>query len=361
MKRIGFLYPKITSRENIARAIVNASKGKKHRKIVKKVLENFDFYVEEIQNMLVSKTYKPSPYIILKIKDGTRKKERIIYKPLFYPDQVIHWALMQQIEPILKRGMYELCCASIRGRGLHVATQYIKRILVNDRKNTKYCLQLDIKKFYPSIDKEILKSKFRKIIKDEETLHLLDLIVDSSEDGVPIGNYTSQWFANFFLQDLDHYIKEQLKIKYYVRYMDDMILFSRNKKELHKARAKLVEFLQKENLRLKENWQLFKTDSRPLDFLGYRLCRGYTTIRKSNFLRIKRRIKRVYKKKKINYEDASAIISYMGWIKHSDSFIFKEKYVKPYIDIEKCKGVIRNETKNFQLGETRKSLAHRKR
>lgn len=81
------------------------------------------------------------------------------------------------------------------------------------------------------------------------------------------GNYTSQWFANFYLQDLDHYIKEELKVPYYVRYMDDMVLFHRNKKELHKIRAKVEEFLQKEDLKLKENWQLWKTDSRPIDFL----------------------------------------------------------------------------------------------
>ena len=84
------------------------------------------------------------------------------------------------------------------------------------------------------------------------------------------GNYTSQWFANFYLQDLDHYIKEDLKIPYYIRYMDDMVLFHRNKKELHKARVKIEEFLKNEDLKLKENWQLFKTDSRPIDFLGYK-------------------------------------------------------------------------------------------
>lgn len=81
------------------------------------------------------------------------------------------------------------------------------------------------------------------------------------------GNFTSQWFANFYLQDLDHYIKEKLKIKYYLRYMDDMLLFGRNKKELHKCRGLVDEYLHKEGLRLKENWQLFKTDSRPIDFL----------------------------------------------------------------------------------------------
>lgn len=159
------------------------------------------------------------------------------------------------------------------------------------------------------------------------------------------GNYTSQWFANYYLQDLDHYIKEDLKVPYYLRYMDDMVLFHRNKKELHKIKNKIEEYLKFEELTLKENWQLFKLESRPLDFLGYRFYRGYTTLRKSNFLRIKRRIKRISKKSSLNYKDASATLSYVGWLKHCDSYNFKEKYVKPYIDLKKCKGVVKFENR----------------
>lgn len=126
--------------------------------------------------------------------------------------------------------------------------------------------------------------------------------------------------------------------------MDDMILFHRNKKELHKIKDKVEEYLQKEHLKLKENWILFKVDSRPVDFIGYRFYRGYTTLRRGNFLRIKRRAKRIYKKGKINYKDASAMISYNGWLKHCNSYRFKEKYFKPYIDLEKCKGVVKHES-----------------
>lgn len=162
------------------------------------------------------------------------------------------------------------------------------------------------------------------------------------------GNYTSQWFANFFLQDLDHYIKEELKVPYYLRYMDDMVLFHRNKKELHKIKDKIEAFLKNEDLKLKENWQLFKTESRPLDFLGYRFYRGYTTLRKSNFLRIKRRYKKISKKKILTYKDASASLSYYGWLKHCNSYNFNRKYVKPYVDLNKCKGVIRNDTSKFK-------------
>lgn len=270
------------------------------------------------------------------------EKERTIFKPHFYPDQVIHWALILQIESLLMRGMYEFCCASVKNRGIMRGMNYLKRILVQDRKYTKYCLKLDVKHFYPSINKETLKNKFRKIIKDKDTLWLIDAIIDSSKEGVPIGNYTSQWFANFYLQDLDHFIKEELHVKYYIRYMDDIVLFSNNKKELRKVKYAIDEFLVKESLTIKENWQLFKTDSRPIDFLGYRFYRGYTTLRRSNFLRIKRRAKKISKKEKLNYHDAAAMLSYSGWLKHCDSYNYTQKYVKPYINYKKCKEVIRN-------------------
>ncbi len=186
MKRVGNIYNDIIAKENIRKAISNASKGKKNRMAVKKVFNDMPFYIDQIYDMLANKKYVASPYVKIAIHDGVRKKERVIFKPMFYPDQIIHWSLMQQIQPILRKGMYDYTCASIPGRGLHYGAKHIKKILVQDRKNTKYCLKLDVKKFYPSIDKEIMKKKFRKIIKDGDTLDLIDVIIDSSEAGLPI-------------------------------------------------------------------------------------------------------------------------------------------------------------------------------
>lgn len=129
--------------------------------------------------------------------------------------------------------------------------------------------------------------------------------------------------------------------------MDDMVLFHRNKRELRKIKELVEDFLNRESLRLKENWQLFKTESRPLDFLGYRFYRGYTTLRRSNFLRIKRRAKKISKKEKLNYHDAAAMLSYSGWLKHCDSYNYQQKYIKPFIDYKKCKEVVRNESKKY--------------
>ena len=161
------------------------------------------------------------------------------------------------------------------------------------------------------------------------------------------GNFTSQHFANFFLQNLDHYIKQKLKVKYYIRYMDDLLLFGSNKKKLHNIREMIVEFLKNEKLEIKENWKLFKTDSRPVDFIGFRFYRGYTTLRRGNFLRSKRRIKRISKKKKLNYKDAAAIISYCGIFKCTNSYKLKKKYLYSNVKIKKCKGVIRNESRKY--------------
>lgn len=280
MKRVGNLYEKIVDKNNIQKAILNASKRKRNRRNVKNVIENIVTATDNIYEMLKNNKFIPSPYQKVKIMDGVRKKERIIYKPAFYPDQCVHWALMLQLEDILMKGMYYYNCASIKGRGLLHATKYIEKILVRDRKNTKYCLKLDIKKFYPSIDKEILKRKFRRKLKDRDTLDLIDKIIDSSEEGLPIGNFTSQWFANFFLEEYDHFVKEKLKVPYYIRYMDDMLLFHRNKKELRKAKIEIELYLKKENLQLKENWQLFKTDSRPVDFLRLQILSWIYNIKK---------------------------------------------------------------------------------
>lgn len=345
MKRTGNIWSKIVDKNNILLAIENAAKGKTDRKIVKKVLSNKPLYVDKIQEILLN-GYVSSPYNKMKIFDGARQKERIIYKPSFYPDQIVHWCLMQVIEDIIQKGMYEYCCASVKGRGEYTAIKYIAKVLVKDRKNTKYYIKLDIKKFYPSIDKEILKRKFRKIIKDRDVLILMDSIVDSFEEsGVPIGNYTSQHFANFFLRDFDHWLKEEKKAKYYCRYMDDMIIFGANKKKLHRLLDEIRDYLKNEKLTLKNNWKVAKTESAPIDFIGRRFSRGYTTIRDTTFLRIKRRIKKISKKTYLNYKDASAIMSYYGIIKHSNSYKLKQKYLYPYISIDKCKEVIRNESR----------------
>lgn len=293
--------------------------------------------VTEIQQMLETQTYMPSPYQVKEIFDGPGQKARTIYKPRFFPDQIIHWALMLQLQPTIMKGMYEYSCGSVPGRGTSYAQKAIRKWLDNDSRGTKYCLKMDIRKFYPSIDTQLLKGMFRNKIKDRKCLWLIDAIIDSSESGLPIGNYTSQWFSNFFLQELDHYIKEKLQARYYVRYVDDLVILGGNKKVLHKMRCAIAQYLKSIALGMKANWQVFPIRSRAIDFLGFRFYRDKTTLRKRNALRIRRRFERIANKATLTYHDACAAVSYWGWLKRSDSYRFYNHMLKSMLNIRDAK------------------------
>lgn len=350
MKRYGYLFEKVCDVDNIKLAIVNASKGKRDRANVKNIVENKEHYANLLRALLLSNMYAPSPYSKFVIYDNSSKKEREIYAPKFYPDQVLHWATMQVIQPYLEQSMYHLSVGSRRGKGAHYAKRYLEKWLRNDKKHTKYCLKLDIRKFYPSVPQDKLKKLLARKFKDERLLNLLYAIIESTDEGIPIGNYTSQWLANFYLTPLDNYIKTVLHVKYYIRYMDDMILLSGNKRELHKARVAIKKFLADYGLELKGNWQVFKVDDRSIDFMGFRFWHYKTTLRKRTALRVKRRFKKA--KKNLNFHNASACFSYMGWVKYADMHNFYIKNIQPYFDIKKSKEVIRNENRKHSKTTT---------
>lgn len=247
-----------------------------------------------------------------------------------------------QIDKVLKRGMYEFTCGSVPGRGVHYGKKYVRKWIDSDRKNTKYCLKMDVTKFYPSIDNDILKKKIMGKIKDSSVINLINSILDK-EKGLPIGILVSQWFANFYLQELDHFIKEKLKAKYYIRYMDDMVIFGRNKKELHRIRKEIEKYLRLINLKLKDNWQVFKIDCRALDFMGFRFFRNKTILRRSIMLRITRKAKVVSKRH--NIKNARSMLSYLGWLKHSNSRGLYLKWIKPYVNIRQLKDIVKKYSK----------------
>lgn len=354
MKRIGHLYEKIYDKQNIRAAILRAAKGKRHRTDVQKVMRNIDQYVDRIHHLLMTQTFVPADYTEGMVIEGSKSKARQIFKPHFYPDQIIHWAIILQLGPVFRRGLYAFTCGSIPGRGVHYGKRYVEKWIITDRKNTKYYLKMDISKFYPSINTDILEAKLSTKIKDKRLLELIHSIL-AKGTGLPIGILLSQWFANFYLQELDHHIKQVLKAKYYVRYMDDMIIFGGNKKELHRMRAEISECLKAIDLKLKPNYQVCRLNKEPLDFMGFRFYRGYTTLRKSIMLRITRTVRRVWRRGKATYKDASAIISYLGWIKHSDSHNLFVTRIEPYLKIQLLKRVVqRKETVLYGKKKIRK-------
>jgi len=338
MKRKGFLYQDICSETNISKSLLDSAKGKRKKRAVQMVFKNNAEALAYVKSLLEEKSYIPSKYIEAKIYDGLSNKERTIFKPRYYPDQIIHWCLINVIRPLIMRGMYKWSCASIPNRGGLYAKKVCEKWIQTDPKSTRYCLKIDIRKFYPSIDKEILKQKFRAIIKDNDCLWLIDSIIDSHGPGIPIGNYTSQWFANFYLQGTDYFIKQKLGIDYYIRYMDDMVLFGPNKRELRKKFDELNEFVNQEHLQIKDNWQIFNVSKRPLDFCGFCFQRNKTFIRKRITKRMRR--KSFSYSKKPSKHTASSLMSYFGWLKHSDSYPLFKRYMQPHF--KQMKENIRN-------------------
>lgn len=351
MKRIGYIYEKLISIDNCKNAILEASKHKKNRKLVRKILNDIDFYANDLSKRLQNADYL-KPCIRKMIKDNSSQKEREIEIPPFYPNQCSHHAIMRVLKPIILKSSYYWSCANIPNRGIKQAAIGVERATKRDAKHSKYCVKLDIKKFYPSINHEKLKECLKRKIKDKKFLQVIFYIIDYHENGLPIGNFTSPWFAELFLQDLDYYIKEILKTRYYVRYADDMVLIDNNKRKLRKVMYKIMEFTNEKDLTIKSNYQLFKIykngKGRKIDFVGRCFAKKFTTIRKRRalkFIRQSRKIKKnLVQNKSIPFKTAAGFISRSNCLKYTKSRGLKEKYYN-IINIKILKEVISNESK----------------
>lgn len=349
MKTIKKIYDKICSVENVTDAIKRASAGKRSRVEVQRVLADVPAHAKAIADMLANQNYTPCKYVEKTIKEGSNGKERKIAKIAFYPDQIIHWAIILQLQPTLLKSSYRYSCGCMPGRGIHFGKKIIEEWLERDRKNTKYIAKLDIRKFYPSINRDSMKQVFRRVTSDKRLLTILDAIVDSYSPGLPIGYLTSQWFSNLLLQRLDYIIKQHLRIKYYIRYMDDMVLFGSSKKKLRVAVDAIKNYLNGIELELKKNWQIFPIQARSLDFMGFRFFREKTILRKSLLYRITRTAASISRQSRVDSGSAAAMISYMGWIRRSKSHNVYMKRIRPVVSISGLKRIISLASKNRRI------------
>lgn len=309
MKRVNNIYPQICTIENLMLADEKARRGKLRSIGVRIHDHNRDANIKALHEALINKTFKTSHYHTFFIYEP---KEREIYQLPYYPDRIVHHAIMNILEPIWMSVFTADTYSCIKGRGIHAIVRKLK-IVLNDKENTTYCLKLDIRKFYPTIEHDILKAIIRRKIKDNDLLTLLDAIIDSAT-GVPIGNYLSQYFANLYLAYFDHWIKETMKVKYYYRYADDIVILNASKDELRTLFNNIEQYL-KENLRLeiKGNYQIFPVKARGIDFVGYRFYHTHILLRKSIKKNFARAVKRAGKYSK------QVQSSYYGWAKHCNS------------------------------------------
>ena len=306
---------------NLILADKNARKGKQHSYGVTLFDKHREENLNKLHDILLEGNCHTSKYSTFKIYEP---KERLIYRLPYFPDRIMHHAIMNIMCDKWIKTMTSDTYACIKGRGIHSCANKIKHDLCENKDKRMYCLKLDIRKFYPSIDHDELKKTIRLKIKDKRLLDLLDEIIDSTE-GVPIGNYLSQFFANIFLSDIDHKLKEKLHVKYYYRYADDMVIISGSKDKLHEIKDFINTELKNRKLILKDNWQIFpiaknKHDvGRGIDFIGYVFYMQCTYLRKSikkSFMRTAIKIdgKHLTKGKLIKHEAA-----WRGWCKYDNS------------------------------------------
>ena len=307
MNRIGKLWQQICSLDNLKLADEKARKGKGYQYGVMIHDKNREANLLHLQRMLIERTYTTSPYTTFKIYEP---KEREVFRLPYFPDRIVHHAVMNILKPIFVGTFTADTYSCIEGRGIHGAFKAVRRAL-NDIEGTQYCLKLDIRKFYPSVDHTILKQLVRRKIKDVDVLWLLDNIIDSAP-GLPIGNYMSQYLANFYMTYFDHWIKQDMGVKYYFRYADDLVILSDGKPYLHALLADMRQYLSVElKMTIKGNYQIFPVAARSIDFVGYRFYHTHTLVRKT--------IKQSFARMLANNMNPASIASYNGWLKHANA------------------------------------------
>lgn len=378
MKLHGNLFQKIVTKDNILTAHQHAKKGKGwyiQVKTVEQDIESGGDMLEELRQSLIQHTFHTSKYTMTQRKEGN--KIRDLYKLPYYPDRIAQWAVIQVIEPIIIHHLISDTYSAIPNRGIHLGLGKVQRAMREDIPGCQYCLKLDAKHFYQSINHEILKDKFRRLFKDPDLLWFIDEVIDSIETatpedrerlknlkpldeetltryirgrtetpeerkiryeqsgiGLPIGNYFSQYGGNYYFSEFDHYMKEVLRVKHYFRYMDDIVIFGESKEYLHWLCGEIDTYFQtKMRITLKNNYQIFPTYVRGVDYLGYRSFLNFTLLRKSTCLSYKRKMRAMKKKLdngiELSYSDYCAFNSYAGWLKPCNHYRLYHKYGKP--------------------------------
>jgi RNA-directed DNA polymerase len=348
MKTYGGLHPQICSFENLWEAACRAQRGKRFQQSV----AWFNFHRERelfrLQEELLKQTYRPGAYYEFTIYEP--KKRLISAAP--YRDRVVHHALCNVIEPIFERTFIFDSYACRVGKGTHRAvdrfTQFCRR--------HRYVLKADISKYFPSIDHAVLKGLIRRKIRDPQALWLIDLIIDSSNPqepvtayfpgddlftfverrhGIPIGNLTSQFFANVYLNPLDHFVKEQLHCKCYIRYCDDFVVFADDKYWLHEVKAQIEEYLTLLRLKLHPRKCQVLPVKDGTDFLGYRIFSKHRRVRRDSIIRFRRRMRRLqgaYARGEIPLSHIrQSIQSWLGHLSHADSYGLRKQLLREIV------------------------------
>jgi RNA-directed DNA polymerase len=314
MKRIGFLFEKTFTRENLYLAYLDARKGKRDTPACFRFETDLWHNLEKLHTRLHDGTYRPRPYKKFQVYEP---KERTIYAPAF-KDLVVQHAIYRVIYPIFDKTFIHTSYACRKGKGAHKASDYTQKAMRQCLPD-EYSLKLDIRKYFYSITRGILRRLIERKIKDQRFVGLMMAFADmDTRVGIPIGNLLSQIYALIFMNPLDHFIKRVLKIKKYVRYVDDFILIGLTRDQCLDSRNKIVAFLD-DNLGLSLSKSTIATIKRGINFVGYRTWQAKRFIRKYSLFKFKR---------KVAAGDQAAVASMLGHAKRTSSLIHLFKLIK---------------------------------
>lgn len=340
MKRIGSienqrgermaLYEAMADDENIQKAYNKARKCKRYRKEVLIFTKDKEENLERVRNDILRLTYEPSEYRYFKVYEP---KERQIMALPFY-DRVVQHAINNVLEPIFDKRFICHSYACRKGKGMHAASDTLQEWLYGWNKyhpdEPLYAIKADIHHYFQSINHDVLKAEIRKVIKDAGTLALVDTIIDHNGNmpdgvGIPVGNLTSQLFANIYLNTLDQYVKHTLGAEHYIRYMDDFIILSPDKEQLRNWLADIERFLRDElQLELNPKTTILAAKN-GIDFVGYKHRATHRKVRRDSIKRIKKTVKH-YEDGEITKEQLQkSIQSWTGHAGHADSYHLRQK------------------------------------
>lgn len=357
-----YLHRKCCDRDVIIAAWMKLRKGKTKRKEVVKIEADFDHYVDKMQRMIQETRPGGDPALQFwpeKHKPRTvfeHGKEREIFCPTIW-EQWVHHIVIQVLSPIVTRYAYKYSCGSMPGRGGVYGKRQIERLIA---KGFRYFAKLDIRHFFKSVRQDVVIGMLEELICDDWFIYLVRRIFWQFPRSLPLGFYPSQWLANFVLWKLDRRIVGTGVD--HVRYVDDLVLTSNNKRTLRRVVGIIRQELGKLRLRLKDNYQICrfifrkKTGEligRPIDFMGFVFRRDRTVLRKKIMIRATRFAGRLKRTEKIATRQALSMMSRIGWFKHTSTRIVWDKYVAPCVNIKVLKGIIRKSQKEAASHENR--------
>jgi RNA-directed DNA polymerase len=313
MKRVGNIYDQICSFENVRKAAIEAMRNKSLTRQMKSFASNFERNCHDLAMNLQTFNFPACTYSIKIVSEP--KVRQILIAPFYW--RVVHQAIAIVLKETWNGSLINNTYACIPERGIHKALRDVQKAM-NAEKAPLYALKIDVKKYFDNVDHQVLKSIIERKIKDQKALKLINFIIDSMKGGkgIPIGNLTSQYFANLYLSPLDYYAKHTLKVKHYFRYMDDVVILHTDKKMLHELLQLIRMFLENElKLTLKSNYQIFPVAARQLDFVGYRMNQHTTMLRKRILMNFYSKARALRKNgNEINIK--TQLSSHFGWINH---------------------------------------------